>query len=178
MANHVILDPLLTSRGEKQCRTLADVFPRQKTIKAILASPLRRTLYTALLAFQPALDADPDLKVTAFPELQETSDVPCDTGSDLEALKEEIESKELRVDLTLVPQDWNDKRMDTKWAPSSSAIMARGAEGRKWLRDTFKNVDGDVVLVSHGGFLHYFTEDWEDSGVYNGKWHHIFAMFS
>lgn len=26
------------------------------------------------------------------------------------------------------------------------------------------------MLVSHGGFLHYFTEDWEDSSVYQGTY--------
>ena len=26
-----------------------------------------------------------------------------------------------------------------------------------------------AVLVTHGGFLHYFTEDWEDSNVFSGE---------
>lgn len=169
VANHILQDPVLTELGEAQCKTLSTNFPNQENVSAIIASPLRRTLYTALLAFKPALDAKPDLKVIALPELQETSDVPCDTGSNLKVLHDEFEEKGLRVDLGLVDEEWNNKRNGTKWEPSHEVIMARGAEARKWLSDKFRDIDGDIILVSHGGFLHYFTEDWEDSGVYNGK---------
>lgn len=95
--------------------------------------------------------------------------MPCDTGSDLKDLQEEVEDMGLRVELRLVQEGWNDKRMGGKWAPNNGAIMERAAEARKWLKDTFRDADGDIVLVSHGGFLHFLTEDWEDSGVYNGK---------
>lgn len=30
------------------------------------------------------------------------------------------------------------------------------------------DVDAQVVLVTHGGYLHYFTDDWEDSDLYPG----------
>ncbi|KAL9113578.1 MAG: hypothetical protein Q9227_002316 [Pyrenula ochraceoflavens] len=163
-----MLDPLLTGFGEEQCHTLASNFPHHSKVRLLLSSPLRRTLYTTILAFQPALDQNPECKVVAQPLLQETSDVPCDTGSDLAVLRQEVEDKELPVDLSLVTDDWTDKRMGTKYAPNSNAIRARAAEARDWIREKTKNIDGDVVLVSHGGFLHYFTEDFEDSGVHNG----------
>lgn len=70
------------------------------------ASPLRRTLYTALESFTPVFEAKPDLKIIALPDIQETSDVACDTGSDPSVLKEEFTSG---VDLDLVRDGWNNK---------------------------------------------------------------------
>lgn len=74
----------------------------------VVASPLRRTIYTALLGFESDIKNN-GLKIVALPEIQETSDVPCDTGSDLEALKKEVQEKELPVDLSLVEEGWNSK---------------------------------------------------------------------
>lgn len=59
-------------------------------------------------AFQFSIQ-EKNLKVIALPQIQETSDVPCDTGSDLADLKNEVEEKDLPVDLSLVTEDWNDK---------------------------------------------------------------------
>lgn len=73
------------------------------------ASPLRRTIYTALLSFEPVFKEKKDVKVVAIPEAQETSDVPCDTGSDPDFLKKEFEEKKLPVDLSLVKEGWNTK---------------------------------------------------------------------
>lgn len=52
-----------------------------------------------------------------------------------------------------------------KWAPTSEAINKRARELRRWLK---ARPEKEIVLVTHGGFLHYFTEDWEDSSVYQG----------
>ena len=50
-----------------------------------------------------------NLTIIALPEIQETSDVPCDVGSDVSALQKEIKEKNLPVDIELVPENWNDK---------------------------------------------------------------------
>jgi hypothetical protein len=47
------------------------------------------------------------MKLIALPDTQETSDVPCDTGSEPEALQEEFAGKP--VDLELVHKGWNNK---------------------------------------------------------------------
>lgn len=78
----------------------------------IVASPLRRTIQTALYSFQPAIKRG--VRVVALAELQETSDVACDTGSDVADLKHEFDDYQLGpetpvVDLSLVPEDWNKK---------------------------------------------------------------------
>lgn len=67
--------------------------------------PLRRTIYTALLAFAPVFERNPGLKIIALPDLQEVSDLPCDCGSDLETLKKEVIENNLPVDLSLIPSE-------------------------------------------------------------------------
>lgn len=47
------------------------------------------------------------MKLIALPDTQETSDVPCDTGSEPQALQEEF--AEQPVDLELVHEGWNNK---------------------------------------------------------------------
>lgn len=50
------------------------------------------------------------MKVVALPDVQETSDVPCDTGSDPEVLRRElVEEKGFPVDLGLLHEAWNVK---------------------------------------------------------------------
>lgn len=144
-------DPNLTPFGEEQCHDLARNFPHHASIGAIVASPLRRTLYTALYGFESFIQKG--LPVIALPEVCETADVPCDTGSDLSVLKEEMKGKP--VDLSRVEEGWNAKT--GKWAPTADAIEKRAREARQWLK---ARPEEAVVVVTHGGFLHYFTEDW------------------
>ena len=161
IANHSMHDPNLTPFGEEQCRSLANRFPYHKNLDLLVASPIRRTLYTTLLAFES--ETKRGLKVIALPELQETSDVPCDTGSDVGILRKEVEGKP--VDLSLVQEGWNSKK--GKWSPASETIEARAREARQWLK---ARPEKEIVVVTHGGFLHYLTEDWTDSGKFFGPY--------
>ena len=116
-----------------------------------MSSPMRRTLYTTLLGFEPEIKKG--LKVIALPELQETADEPCDTGSNIELLQKEMEGKP--VDLSLVINGWNSN--EGKWAADAHSIEARAREVRQWLKARPEKV---IVVITHGGFLHYLTEDW------------------
>jgi len=160
--NHVLPDPTLTELGEAQCEALRKVFPYHDKVTHLVASPLRRTIYTCLLGF--AAEVKSGKKVIALPELQETSDVPCDTGSDPTKLEEEFGNGQWKghVDLSLVHEGWNDKSASTRWAPTASKIEVRAREARRWLRDLGMRFGGhaEIVVVTHGGYLHYFTEDW------------------
>jgi len=185
VANHSIRDPLLTPYGEEQCRDLARSFPYHDKIDAVVASPIRRTVYTALLGFGSDLDRK-SLNVIAMPELQETSDLPCDTGNSSEDLAREFDGKP--VDLGLVQPGWNSKKM--QWAANARSIEARARAARLWLMN---RPEKDIVVVTHGkppctslpqpphprillhgiltllgGFLHYFTEDWSGSDRFAG----------
>ena len=91
------------------------------------------------------------MKVIALPELQETSDLPCDTGSDIAILLEEFADQP--VDLGLVVKGWNSKA--EKWAATNTAIKKRAREARVWLR---AREEEHIAVVTHGGFLHFLTE--------------------
>lgn len=57
-----------------------------------------------------------------------------------------------------------------KWSPHCDAIDARAQETRRFLRDFgrkwLQENDGDchIVVSTHGGFLHYVTEEWSGTG--------------
>ena len=157
-------DPSLTPKGKEQCEALAQNFPFLKSVGALVASPLRRTIYTTLYGFKPLIEKG--MPVIALPEICETADVPCDTGSDVEVLKEEMKDKP--VDLSMVKKGWNVKT--GKWAPTVDALEKRAREARQWLK---ARSEDEIVVVTHGGFLHYFTQDWsgfiEDNGTHRRK---------
>ncbi|KAL8650630.1 MAG: hypothetical protein Q9210_003716 [Variospora velana] len=159
IANHTMLDPPLTPHGEQQCRDLCDRFPFHSSIGLLVSSPLRRTIQTTLLAFEPEISRG--VRYFALPEVQETSDLPCDTGSNLSVLKQDFGDRP--VDLSLIPDDWDSKK--GKWAADHVAVEARCREARNWLKS---REEEHIVVVSHGGLLHYLTEDWTGSGKFQG----------
>ncbi|BDD61334.1 hypothetical protein MAP00_006382 [Monascus purpureus] len=163
VANHVIPDPILTDLGNEQCRKLREKFPYHSDVELVVSSPLRRTIATSLQGFEPVFQSREGLKLIVHPDLQETSDVPCDTGSNPEVLREEIEKGGLPVDLGLLFDGWNSKK--GPYAPTNKEIKNRARAARRWLKARPEKV---IVVVTHGGFLHYFTEDWEDSSEYQG----------
>lgn len=166
--NHAMHDPLLTPAGIEQCRILAKDFPFKNDVELVVASPLKRTIYTALYSFPEPIEKR-HLKVIAMPELQETSDLPCDTGSSPAEVAKEFQSKPIDLSAIETPegQHWNSKT--GKWAPNADAIIARAAAARKWL---LSRPEKDIVVVTHGGFLHYFTEDWIGADRFAGIHHH------
>lgn len=176
-------DPDLTALGAKQCSQLRDSsFPEQSKISLVLASPLRRTLHSAILIFasgssinpQPPFSASmertyPHRNILAMPDLQETSDDPCDIGSDPEQLRDLVAEKNWPVDLSLVREGWNVKTALTRYSPHSIAISNRARTVRVFLRQQLRSIakdgekDAEIALVTHGSFLHFLTDDWEDA---------------
>jgi len=83
-------------------------------------------------------------------------------------LRREFEGK---VDFELVKEGWNSKT--GRWSPASSAVEARARDARVWLRDLGLEAskggeDVNIVVVTHGGYLHYFTEDWDGHASFTG----------
>lgn len=70
---------------------------------------MRRAIYTGLEAFGSILENNPASDIIALPILQEVSDLPCDTGSELQDLQIEVEQKNLPVDLRFVEENWSHK---------------------------------------------------------------------
>ncbi|KAL2006684.1 hypothetical protein VTN00DRAFT_9352 [Thermoascus crustaceus] len=159
---YFIRDPGLTERGLEECRNLSERFPYHSSIDLIVSSPLRRALHTALFSFQPAIARG--IKIVALPELQETSDIVCDEGSEKSDLEREFAdakgpSGENVVDLGLLYEGWWVKK--GKYAPTSSALIARARLARQWLRGLPAE---EIAVVGHGGAFHYLTEDWTGIG--------------
>ena len=153
-------DPSLTPEGEHQCAELAKTFPYHSRIELITSSPMRRTIQTALHTF-PAQIAKGFVIIT-LPEAQELRGYPSDTGSDIEMLRKEMKDKP--VDLSRVPEGWNSK--SGKWAPERIPAEKRARELRAWFK---ARKEKEIVLVTHGGFLHYFVEDWSEDGEFHGE---------
>lgn len=130
-----------------------------ESIDLLVASPLQRTLQTALLSFVPEIKRG--LKVIALPELQEVGDYPCDRGSDIEILKKLMEGKP--VDFSHVPDKWHIKKGE--WEPTDDKIKQRVSKVRQWLK---ARPEKNIVVVTHGGLVHYLTGDWTDSGKFTG----------
>ena len=171
-ANHALPDPDLTPLGKEQCAALCAAFPHHDKITHLVASPMRRTLYTCLLSFVPAVEAGK--VVTALPEIQEISNLPCDTGSDAEKLKAEFGAK---VDFGLVKDGWNDKSAGSPWAPEMKRLEERALKARRWLRELGRKAlaeagndgrDVHIAAVTHGGFLHFLTQDYAGMSLEKG----------
>ncbi|KAI0112414.1 histidine phosphatase superfamily [Nemania sp. FL0031] len=158
LENQWIRDPDLTDKGKKQCEELNKAFPYHDKITHLVASPIRRTIFTCQYSFVEEVKAGK--KITALPDAQEVSLFPCDVGSDVEPLKKEFGDL---VDFRLLTEDWNKKTPDSKYYPEPQKLEARARSTRLWLRDLVKDAgdDAQVVLVTHGGILHFITEDWE-----------------
>lgn len=173
---HSLRDPKLTDLGKQQCTTLRDSgLVDQGKISLVVSSPLTRTIHTAFLSFQPAIEGGRcQPRIIALPDTQETSDFPCDTGSDVEVLQEICAAEHWPVDLSRLDSKWNDKSINGRYSPSGTAVIARAQAARQQIRLLMKELvdagdsDAQVVLVTHGGYLHYFTNDWEDSNKYLG----------
>lgn len=104
-SNHNIPDPSLTPDGERQCHEIAAKFPYHDKVELVIASPLQRTIRTALSGFEPELSRG--VQILALPSFQEASSLPCDTGSDVETLQKEFE--DTAVDLNFVEEGWQVK---------------------------------------------------------------------
>lgn len=164
--NEAIRDPDLTPLGIRQCASLRASFPHHAQLTALVASSMRRTLYTCIKSFgRPETEAGEDgagagdiYPVIALDTLQEVSDAPSDTGSSAEKLAGEFGSDV--VDLSRVRAGWTDKGEGSPFEPTLDKLAVRAREARKTLREIAGEGDGHIAVVSHGAFLHFLTEDW------------------
>ncbi|KAJ6784979.1 hypothetical protein PWT90_01778 [Aphanocladium album] len=159
--NHILHDPGLTDRGKEQAQELAARIAKlqadtSRTIGLVMASALRRTLMTALIAFEPQLSRKQLGVICAWPDVQEVSDLPCDSGSPLASIREEFGTES--VNYALVESGWELK--EEKYINTEIAVAARAQAARQWLA---KQPHKDIAVISHGCFLHFLTEDWEGS---------------
>jgi len=157
-----IRDPDLTPYGiDVQCAHLRDIFPSHGSVSLLCASPLRRAIRTALVAFAPEVQRG--MRVRALPDAQEARDVPSDTGVGAEELRKTFADDV--VDYRLVAADWYAKA--GLHATDVASLRARARRLRRYLRD---DCEGDeVVLVTHGLFAHYLTGNIDEHGEQTGQ---------
>ena len=144
---------MLTPLGRQQCVDFARVDPHFQDIpEVILTSAFRRTLSTMLLALPNAFERlAPQGKVLLLPQLQETHDLPCDTGSDRAVLEATDEFKDLAakgIDWSPLTEDWN--KNQGFYAPTVEALAARARWVRKFVRD---RPETNILLIGHGGIF-------------------------
>ncbi|KAG9092023.1 hypothetical protein FRC06_000290, partial [Ceratobasidium sp. 370] len=137
----------------RQCVEFAQADPNFQNIpEVILTSAFRRTLSTTLLALPQAYARLVSQgKVILLPQLQETHDYPCDTGSDRAVLEATDEFKGLAaqgVDWSPLTEDWN--KNEGFYAPTIEALANRA----KWVRNYVRSrPEENIVLVGHGGIF-------------------------
>ncbi|EUC27948.1 hypothetical protein COCVIDRAFT_37469 [Bipolaris victoriae FI3] len=164
--DYSIRDAVLTAKGKEQCRALSAAFQHHDEIETVFASPLRRTIQTAALSFGRVLSR-PEVPFVLLPALQEVSNIGCDVGladsaADLQRLLPDLfEAGEIdfdlsKIDASAVTPGWNSK--DGYWAYEKTAISKRAADLRSWL---FQRPEAQVLVVTHGAFAHFLTEDWD-----------------
>ncbi|OAA70271.1 phosphoglycerate mutase family protein [Cordyceps fumosorosea ARSEF 2679] len=160
--NETMRDPDLTPLGEQQCLDLRASFPYHDKLTRLVASPMRRTLWTCTRAFGPD-DGGAPYPIVALDTLQELSDLPSDTGSSVAALSAEFDAARV-VDLSQVRDGlWTDKLGDTPFEPTKDKIEARAREARRSLRELAGlSTEDHVAVVTHGAFLHFLTDEFQD----------------
>ncbi|KAK0723269.1 histidine phosphatase superfamily [Lasiosphaeria miniovina] len=158
-------DPGLTEAGLAQASSLAASFPALSSVAAVLASPLTRTLETALAGFGAILVSSKhggggSANLILDPDLQERSDLPCDTGSDAASLKVRFPA----LDFSALPPQWFVKEGAN--AADIDAVKARAQAVRQRIGQLVRALEErhgggrqDVVVVTHGVFMKFLAED-------------------
>jgi broad specificity phosphatase PhoE len=159
-----IPDPDLTPKGREQCKHLSTTFPYFDTIDLVCASPIRRTIQTASISMDPYLHSG-KRKILALPLAQEAPAEPANTPSGIKSLEKEY-GDIVNFDRCYEYSDYDSKK--GAFAPDGKSLEARAATLRRFLRD---REEEEIVVVSHGQFLHYVSRDVDDDGKQiNGDW--------
>lgn len=148
-----LVDPELTALGQQQALRIAEdpllaPYLDGGGIELVVASPLSRTVETALRAFGGWVGASPGRRIVLKAELQETGDVPCDTGSPLLVLQERFATQAGALDFSNLWQGWEVKRGD--FEDSGTALSARLLRFRDWLA---ARPESRIAVVGHHNFL-------------------------
>lgn len=162
------LDPPLTNLGVEQASSISQKLPSAGNIAIIISSPLRRALQTTLAGFSTVLDKqyfdkssgqgiDKGVTLSLNPDLQERSDLPCDTGSSALELAKAFPG----LSFDGLGEEWL-KKTD-RYAPDDDAVRERAERVRKSLFEIAESLENDerkdMVVVTHGVFMKFLTGD-------------------
>ncbi|KAI2632182.1 histidine phosphatase superfamily [Hypoxylon sp. NC1633] len=164
-------DPGLTTAGLQQCAELSDKCPYVPD--AVISSPLRRTIMTALLGFGKHF-ATQDLKITLVPELREIPPgSPCNNGSSDSVLEAEFGNQLIDTSRISDPT-WYQSNGET----ASRHYEERARQARVIIRTIAQAVNSKVsyvpviVVVTHGNIWKFLTGDHKRKTTYyrNAEW--------
>ncbi|KAJ5925630.1 Histidine phosphatase superfamily clade-1 [Penicillium verhagenii] len=163
-----ILDPELTERGVKQSEELSRNFAFSESVGLVIASPLTRTIRTALVGFQKTLDEKYYAKKSGIPngatflvepDIQAHSARPCDTGSEWPVVRSRFPD----LPWDLVDQDPAFPAKIGSYEPEQEHLERRGRAVQERLRTQFKKLEGtgrpDIAVVTHGGFMRFVSNN-------------------
>ncbi|KAM0704279.1 hypothetical protein Q7P35_008512 [Cladosporium inversicolor] len=172
------LDPPLTSLGVEQASSISQKLPSARNVATIISSPLRRALQSTLAGFSSVLDkqyfdessgqgADGGATLSLDPDLQERSDLPCDTGSSASELAKAFPG----LSFDDLGEEWLEK--SGRYAPDDDAVAERAERVRKSLFGVAKSLENekrkDIIVVTHGVFMKFLTRD-EDIDLPKAGW--------
>lgn len=158
-------DPVLTTDGVKSAKEVLE-HPKKRFNKPtlVLISPLQRCIQTALYAFHPEWNKkaaeffkDGLPRFVIMPQLQEMSQQPCDTCHSLEFLKEKYGKEVEFPNEWFTNNDWLVKR-GTDYADDNWLAGKRAEFVRQYIKGL---PDREVVVVTHGDFIHYLVNRWD-----------------
>ncbi|ODQ54791.1 phosphoglycerate mutase-like protein, partial [Saitoella complicata NRRL Y-17804] len=139
-----IPDPPLTSLGLQQARDFSTEYPDiPSSVDLIVSSPLIRTIQTSLLAFESKKG---EVKFELMAELQEVSEMPCDTPSTASETSSHFPA--LSTQLSSLTANYHSK--SGPWSSDESAVRSRAAHV---LRSLKARPERNIAVVTHGGFL-------------------------
>lgn len=182
-----ILDPPLTEKGIEQSLQLCQGFPFKESVGLVVTSPLRRTLQTARLGFQQSIDekyyargsgagVQNGARLLLEPDVQAHSSRPCDTGSDIAALRSEFYD----LPWEILDLDPTFPAKEGLYASDPESLKLRGARIQRRLEQKFKELKDsarpDIVVVTHGGFLSSVIGQ-ERTEVGQAKWKTVMVTF-
>jgi len=155
-----LLDPALTELGRKQAEECAKKNILKKPlngdeterIQLIVISPLLRTIETGQIVLEYFLRSNLNVPVILHPDIQETGEGPCDTGSSVEKVKEFVKIFEVKVDLSLITETSHIKtgRYKDTW----TTLQKRLNDFVLWLK---RRKESRILIVSHHGVLLHLT---------------------
>eukprot|EP00466_Bigelowiella_natans_P005647 jgi/Bigna1/89272/estExt_fgenesh1_pg.C_460086 len=130
---HKILNEIIKENESKNEKTL------------LIVSPLRRTLQTALTAFDGhlSLGNKGPLAFVCNADIQETGEINCDCGRPLSEVKEEFKKHDF-IDFSYIQEDWHEKKDD--YRDQGPLLTKRFNRFKKWM---LERPEKDVIVVAH-----------------------------
>ncbi|KAI8959547.1 histidine phosphatase superfamily [Daldinia sp. FL1419] len=163
-----VLDTYLTTLGLQQCAQVQRSFPHP--LHAIISSPQRRAIQTALLCFGPAVVRGLEIELLA--ELQEVGSHPACRGVGIGVLENEFGTV---VNTDGLADNWEQTGLSTD--PKDVAERARYSrcyvrEAGVWILDHTEEQHVQIAVVTHSLLIPFITNDYSQGKKYfhNTEW--------